>query len=86
MNRKLDLATVSLSLGLGLSTLYVLCVLFDLALPRYAMYPVWGALLPGFTWLTPYSFLLGLIESFIYGALFLGLLFGGIYNVIATRT
>ncbi len=86
MSGKLNLAVVSLSLGLGLSTLYSLCVLFDLAIPRYAMYRVWGALLPGFTWLTPFSFLLGLIESFIFGSVFIGLLFGVLYNLILTRT
>ena len=36
-------------------------------------------LLPGFTWLTWQSFLLGLVESFLYGIYF-GLVFVPLYN------
>lgn len=65
--------------------LYVGCVLWDLVLPRYAMHVVWGALLPGFTWLTWRSFLLGLAESLLYGAL-LGWLIAWVPRVIAGAT
>ena len=34
---------------------------------------------PGFTWLTPSGFLIGLAESFLYGA-YAGLAFTPIYN------
>jgi hypothetical protein len=43
------------------------------------MRKVWSFLLPGFTWLTPLSFLLGMAESFIWGIL-LGVIFVPIYN------
>lgn len=36
-------------------------------------------ILPGFRWLTPAGFVIGLLESFLYGA-YTGLLFTPIYN------
>ena len=41
-------------------------------------------LLPGFTWLTWPSFLLGLIEAFLYGIYF-GLVFVPLYNFFQSR-
>ena len=58
---------VGLTLGTFFAVVYVLCVLWDIALPQYAMRSVWAVLLPGFTWLSFGSFLLGLVESFAYG-------------------
>lgn len=74
----------ALSLGVFLAVIYVLCVLFDLLLPAYAMKSAWSLLLPGFTWLTPSGFLLGLVESFIWGLLS-GVIFVPIYNYFNER-
>lgn len=57
---------------------YVLCVAYDL-LFRQAMYRAWTALLPGFVWLSPGSFVLGLLEVIVYG-FFFGLVFAPLYN------
>jgi len=46
------------------------------------MYQTWLRLLPGFTWLTWPSFLLGLIESFAYGW-YIALIFGPLFNLFA---
>ncbi len=81
---KLNIKVVALSLGVFLAVLYVLCVLFDLLWPVYEMRKVWSFLLPGFTWLTTSSFLLGLAESFIWGLL-LGVIFVPIYNYFSGR-
>ena len=62
-----------------LGATYVICVIFDVAFPQFAMNPAWAPLLPGFVWLTPLSFLLGLVESLLYGW-YVALLFGGLYN------
>lgn len=72
------------SLGLFLSVTFVLCVLFDLWFPAYAMNPAWAMLLPGFTWITWPSLFLGLIETFAYGW-YIALVFGGIYNFLRPR-
>lgn len=68
------------SLGIFLSVTYVLCVGFDLLFPGQAMYQTWLRLLPGFTWLTWQSFLLGLVESFAYGW-YVALIFGPLFNI-----
>jgi hypothetical protein len=41
-------------------------------------------MLPGFTWLTVSSFLLGLVETGVYGAL-AGLLYTALYNYFERR-
>lgn len=70
---------VGLATGFFLSITYILCVGFDLLLPRMAMHVVWQGLLPGFIWLTAGSFILGLLESFFYGVFF-AIVFVPIYN------
>ncbi len=76
---------VALGMGMGsfLSLTYVLCVLFDLWFPALAMNSVWVPLLPGFTWISWASFLLGLVETFAYGW-YIALVFGPLYNFFAT--
>ncbi len=80
--KQLDWRVVCLSAGGFLSITYVLCVAFDLLFPRYAMYGVWMKLLPGFEWLSWRSFLLGLIETALYGVYF-GLVFVPMYNFVS---
>jgi hypothetical protein len=63
---------------------YVLCVGFDLLLPGNNMHETWQRLLPGFTWITWPSFLLGLVESFAWGW-YVALIFGGLFNFFTPR-
>ncbi len=81
---KLNTKVLALSLGVFLAVIYIICVLFDLLLPVYEMRRLWSLLLPGFTWLTPSSFLLGLAESFIWGLL-IGIILVPIYNYFAEK-
>jgi hypothetical protein len=69
---------VALATGSFLAITYLFCVVYDLAFGQ-RMYEVWLKLLPGFTWLTWQSFLLGLLESFLYG-IYVGLVFVPLYN------
>ncbi|MGE0333976.1 MAG: DUF5676 family membrane protein [Gammaproteobacteria bacterium] len=73
-----------MSLGIFLAVTYMLCVGFDLLFPGQAMYQAWLRLLPGFTWLSWQSFLLGLVESFAYGW-YVALIFGPLFNFFAGR-
>lgn len=73
------------ALSLFLALTYVICVVFDLIFPGYAMYETWSGLLPGFVWLTPWGFVIGLVESFLYGW-YVALIFGGMFNAISSRT
>ena len=49
-----------------------------------AMYPSWQSLLPGFTWISWSSFLLGLVESNGYGWS-AALIWVPLYNVLSVR-
>jgi hypothetical protein len=75
---KLDWRVVGFALGSFLAVSYVICVAYDLAFDQ-RMYEAWLKLLPGFTWLTWPSFLLGLAEAFLYG-IYIGLVFVPLYN------
>lgn len=75
----LDWGPLGLALGTFFVISFILCVGFDLVFPGQAMYQSWMRLLPGFTWLTWGSFVLGLIESFAYG-IYIALVFCPLYN------
>lgn len=81
---RIPIIGLGLSLGSFLSLTFVLCVLFDLWFPAQAMNQLWSPLLPGFTWISWPSFLLGLVESFAYGW-YVALIFGPLYNFFARR-
>ncbi len=82
---RISVVALGMSLGIFLALTFVLCVLFDLWFPALAMNPVWAPLLPGFTWISWASFLLGLIEAFAYGW-YIALVFGPLYNFFAMRS
>jgi len=76
---------VSWSLGLFAGITFVVCVAIGLVVPpSLHLTSFLEALLPAFKWLTVGGFLLGLIESFLYGA-FAGLVFVPIYNALTRR-
>ncbi len=81
---RIPVLALGMSLGLFLALTYVLCVVFDLWFPEQAMYQTWLPLLPGVTWLTWPSFLLGLVESFAYGW-YAALVFAPLYNFFVAR-
>lgn len=58
---------VGMALGVLLAMSFVLCVIFGLLVPGATMYQLWLPLLPGVTWISWTSGLLGLLESFAYG-------------------
>ena len=76
--RRLYWRDVGLAAGFFLAITYVLCVAYDLLFGQH-MYEAWLKLLPGFTWLSWTSFLLGLLETLLYG-LYFGLVFVPLYN------
>lgn len=76
---RLSIFKVGMSLGLFLAITFSLCVAFDLLFPAYAMNPAWGMLLPGFKWLSLTSFLIGLLETFVYGW-YIAIIYVPIYN------
>ena len=84
MKHSLSLVAFGHATSLFLAITFVLCVGFDLVFPHMAMYRSWQALLPGFTWISWSSFLLGLVESYGYGW-YAALIWVPLYNVLTAR-
>jgi hypothetical protein len=80
---RLDWKVLGTAMGCFLAINYVLCVSYDLLFGAH-MYRAWGDLLPGFHWLSPGSFALGLVETFAYGVFF-GLVFAPLYNFFLVK-
>lgn len=80
----LSVKTVIASLATFAALNYMLCVLFGLLLPDVHMEDFLEMTLPGFRWLTPVTFLIGLVETALYGG-YVGALFTVIYNFFVRR-
>lgn len=82
----LNVKSFTLSLALAAAITFVLCVLYGLvAPPEYHAGELLAKMLPGFRWITPGGFLVGLVETFLYGG-YAGLLVGSLYNALHRRT
>lgn len=81
MMKRLSIRGTALAAGLFFDVTFVLCVLWGLVVPQRleTMPRIWETLLPGFTWLTPASFVLGLVELFLYG-LYVAAVFVPLFN------
>ena len=82
--QSIRLYPVGMSLGILLALSFALCVAFGLLLPGATMYQAWLPLLPGVSWISWPSFLLGLVESFAYGW-YIAIIFVPAWNFFAPR-
>jgi hypothetical protein len=84
--KRLTIRGTALSLGLFFDVSFVLCILWGLALPRVHAKgsDLLEALIPGFTWLTPQSFILGLVWSTLLG-LYIAVVFVPLFNYFEGR-
>ncbi|MFQ5538455.1 MAG: DUF5676 family membrane protein [Gemmatimonadota bacterium] len=81
----LSAKVVALSLAVFTAVSFVLCVAWGLLVPEsFHMHTFLEAVLPGFQWLSPGAFLLGLVESFAWGV-YGGLVYVPIYNAFHRR-
>lgn len=77
---QLNIRVVTWSLAVFTLVSYLLCVVYGLIAPASLhMTQFLEITLPGFKWLTPLGFIIGLIESFLWGV-YIGLVFTPIYN------
>ena len=83
-NRSISLLALGNTASLFLVATFTVCVLFDLALPDYAMFDFWRNLLPGFDSLSWKGFLVGAAESYLYGWYF-ALVWVPLYNFFVAR-
>lgn len=81
----LNVKVVTWSLGTFGAITFIVCVLYGLIVPE-SLHMTRGleTWLPGFEWLTVTGFIIGLAESFLYGA-YAGLVFVPIYNALHKR-
>ena len=80
----LSLKVMTVATGLFGAVMFVACVVYGLLVPAFHNAALLEAVLPGFHWLTPASLLLGVVETFLYGAL-AGLVFAWLYNAVSRR-
>jgi hypothetical protein len=82
---RLNIRVVTWSLAIFTELSYLMCVLYGLIVPEAMhMTRFLEIALPGFTWLTVSGFVIGAVESFLYGA-YAGLVFTPIYNFVDRR-
>jgi hypothetical protein len=85
MHGPLNLKVVIWSLGLFGAVSFVVCVIYGLLVPETLhMKQLLEVILPGFRWLSLGSFVLGLVESFLYGV-YAGLVYVPLYNALHRR-
>ncbi len=81
----LNTKLVTWASGIFAAITFVLCVIYGLVTPQSLhMSEFLEVVLPAFKWLTWWGFLLGLVESFLYGA-YAGLVYCPIYNWLHRR-
>jgi hypothetical protein len=76
----LNIRVITWSLATFTTVSYIICVAYGLIVPEsFHMVQFLEITLPGFKWLTVGSFVIGLVESFLYGV-YAGLVYTPIYN------
>lgn len=81
----LNTKLVSWTLGLWTAIMFLTCIAYGLVTPESLhMHDFLEQVLPAFKWLTWWGFLLGLVESFLYGA-YGGLVYCLLYNRLRHR-
>ena len=81
----LNLKVWTLSLGFFHAVVFTLCVVYGLFAPA-ELHAAWllQAILPGFHWISSAMFLLGLLESFVWGV-YMALVFVPLHNFFVRR-
>jgi len=83
--RELNIRVLTWSLASFTLFTYLVCVVYGLIVPEsFHMVQFLEIALPGFRWLTIGSFLIGLVESFLYGV-YAGLVYAPIYNFYSKK-
>lgn len=81
----LNMKVVAWSLATTTSISFLVCVSYGLATPESLhMHAFLEQVLPGFKWLTWQGLLIGLVESFLYGA-YGGMVYVPVYNFFLRR-
>ena len=81
----LSIKVWTMSLGCWMAATFTVCVLGGVLAPGLPIpHRTLEILLPAFRWISPWSFVVGLLESFLFGV-YAGLLFVPLHNFFARR-
>lgn len=81
----LNIKVWTMSLACWMTVTFTICVIGGVIAPGLPIpHRTLELLLPGFTWISPRSFVLGLVETFFYGA-YTGWLLVSLHNFFARR-
>lgn len=79
----LNVKAWTMSLGCWMTATFTICVIGGVIAPGLPIpHRTLELLLPGFTWISPGSFVVGLVETFLFGA-YTGWLFVSLHNFFA---
>jgi hypothetical protein len=82
----LNVKVWAISLGSWMAVTFTICVLGGVIAPSIPIpHRTLEMLLPGFRWISAWSFALGLVETSLYG-LYAGWLFASLHNFFARRS
>ena len=86
IQRTIPVVALGLALSLFFAISFGLCVLSYMVAPTWPIsHTMLAMMLPGFAMLSVPSFILGLVESIIWGW-YIALIFGPLYNFFVART
>ena len=81
----LNIKAWTIALGCWMAVTFTICMIGGVIAPGLPIpHRTLELLLPGFTWISPSSFVLGLAETFFYGA-YTGWLFASLHNFFSGR-
>ena len=81
----LNIKAWAMSLGCWMAVTFTICVVGGVLAPSLPIpHRTLELVLPGFRWISVWSFVFGLIETFLYGV-YAGGLFAALHNVFARR-
>jgi hypothetical protein len=81
---RLSVKLMTVTFALWSAVMFVGCVVYGLLFPAFHASWLLENVLPGFSWLTPGAFFLGVVETFLYGA-GAGFVFCVLYNWLLPR-
>lgn len=82
---RIPIQALAWSLGIFFAITYTICVIFDLVFPGQSMTSLWTPLLPWVDGISFGSYVLGVVETLIYGW-FVALIFGTLFNFFAEQS
>jgi len=76
---RVSIVALGLSISIFFLITYVICITLGFFWPEWGLHQPWLQFFPGFEWLTAKGFVIGLVESVLYGW-YVAAVLGGLFN------